>query len=93
MTIFKFNANPSVPLAPVKPKLLVNLTPPKASQTPLSGDDFVAMMREGKMPLPDCWQHLSSARLMDMGYPKVLWSKKYKVKYVIHRMNQKTYDS
>ena len=47
---------------------------------------FHVMMAEGKLPLPTPFQRLSTDRLMELGYPKVLWSKKYGVKYVMHRM-------
>jgi hypothetical protein len=102
MSIFKFNADPNSPVVkPRGPSLLVNLKPTfpvqdvsKAPATPAEDSEvFIQMMREGKLVLPAAWQGLSSSRLMDMGYPKVLWSKKYGVKYVLHRMSLKTYDS
>jgi len=102
MSIFKFNANPNGLVAkPPQPFLLVNLKPTmpvetvtKAPATPAEDSEvFVQMMREGKLVLPAQWQGLSNDRLREMGYPKVLWSKKYGVKYVLHRMGQKGYDS
>lgn len=102
MSIFKFNADPRSPvLKPRQPFLLVDLQPTRqpetVSDTPATpaedSEIFVQMMREGKLVLPAQWQGLSSDRLREMGYPKVLWSKKYGVKYVFHRMSQKGYDS
>lgn len=57
-------------------------------------DDFVKMMQEGKMPLPNSWIGLTKTQLADLGYPKVRWSKKYGVRYVdTVRRDQKQYDS
>jgi hypothetical protein len=40
------------------------------------------MMKEGMMPLPDCWQNLSRERLAEMGYPVIKWSQKHGKRYL-----------
>jgi hypothetical protein len=82
---FKFR-DPKVRTEP----MIVNFERPN---TDLPQADAMAMMSEGKLPLPSNWQHLSNERLEEIGFPRVRWSKKYKVKYVFHAMNFKTYDS
>lgn len=84
--VFRFNATPNrVSVIPPKGGLVVDLTPHQPQGRELTTEEFVAMMEQGKMPLPSNWNKLSNARLAEMGYPKVLWSKKYQTKYVFTR--------
>jgi hypothetical protein len=90
--VFRFNATPNrVSVIPPKPELVVDLTPLPPKCRELTTQEVVEMLEQGKMPLPSNWHLLSTARLAEMGYPKVLWSKKYQTKYVLTR--PKRYDS
>jgi hypothetical protein len=91
MRHFKFNAVANSVVTATAPELVVDLKPFSTNKpAPACPTDdnaiFLKMMAEGKLPLPTPFQRLSTDRLMELGYPKVLWSKKYGVKYVMHRM-------
>lgn len=76
MKHFKFNANPGH----TKPKALaLNL----GAVDPAKAKRGLEMLAEGKMPLPQHLQGLSSGELIDLGYRKVLWSKKHGTKYTL----------
>lgn len=85
--LFRFNATPHrvTVLPPKQDGLVVDLSSTAPAGRELTTEEFVAMMEQGKMPLPSSWNKLSTARLAEMGYPKVLWSKKYQTKYVLTR--------
>jgi len=89
MSIFKFNSNPNRTQVKKVEPLVVDLTTKDAPK--VKEDTFLAMLREGKMPLPDSWQKFTNEHLAEMGYPRVLWSKKYKTKYCLMRI--KPHDS
>lgn len=72
-----------------KPSLSVDFTKP--ARASLDIQQQVEMMKEGMLPLPDCWQHLTRERLNEMGYPVVKYHAKYKTRYL--PLTKQKYDS